>query len=250
MSWENRLTANLEQLEGKISAACKRAGRPRHEVKLMAVSKMHPAESIAAAFAAGIRLFGENRVQEFQQKSQKLNELGIMIAGFSGDGADAVHVHLIGHLQSNKTGKAAEIFTAIDTVDSLKLAQRINEGASRLNRRIPILIEAKLSTEVAKTGLDPASTEFTELVEKLPDLSNLEARGLMTVAPLDKNPEIARTCFRQLRLLRDQLASRYSRLDFKELSMGMSGDFEIAIEEGSTLVRIGTTIFGARPKPA
>jgi pyridoxal phosphate enzyme (YggS family) len=249
MSIDQTIAENLQRVEDALSAACQRAGRTRSDVKLMAVSKTHPAEAIAQAFAAGLRLFGENRVQEFQKKSAELPGMGVPIALGDPAGTNTAQVHLIGHLQSNKTARAAEIFTAIDTLDSLKLAQRLNEAAAQLKRRLPVLIEMKLADEPAKTGLEPASADLAELLEQLPDLSNLQMRGLMTVAPLDEAPETARTCFRQLRQLRDQLAARHSQLDFGELSMGMSGDFPIAVEEGSTLIRVGTAIFGARPKP-
>ena len=243
------IAENIRHVEKKLLAACQRAGRPEGEVKLMAVSKTHPAQAIADAAAAGVRLFGENRVQEFQQKSLELNGLGVHVA-VGADGDSAVHVHLIGHLQSNKAARAAEIFTGVDTVDSLKLALRLDEAGDKLGRRLPVLLEIKVSEEAAKTGLEPASTELADLLERLPDLRHLQMRGLMTVAPLDDNPETARNCFRELRQLRERFAARYPGLDFGELSMGMSGDFEIAIEEGSTLVRIGTAIFGSRPKPA
>jgi len=214
----------------------------------MAVSKTHPAELLVEGFSAGLRLFGENRVQEFQEKKSALDNLRIPVADtFTSEHQAAVH--LIGHLQSNKTARAAEIFSAVDTVDSLKLAQRLNDAAWKANRQLSVLIELKLSDEEAKTGLEPDSKELTDLLEQLPDLHHLQTRGLMTVAPFDENPETARKCFRKLRQLREELAARYPRLDLSELSMGMSVDFEIAIEEGSTLVRIGTAIFGARPKP-
>jgi pyridoxal phosphate enzyme (YggS family) len=242
------ISSRIAAIQQQIHAACQRSNRSPAEVKLMVVSKTHPAEAIAAGLEAGLRLFGENRVQEFLQKSQSLNEIGVGIDSGAENAGNAVSVHLIGHLQSNKAAKAAEIFSGIDTADSLKLVLRLEEAAKRLERRLPILIEIKLSDEAAKTGLEPESQELAELLERLPDLGHLQMRGLMTVAPLDENPETARGCFRQLRLLREELARRHSRLDFGELSMGMSGDFEIAIEEGSTLVRIGTAIFGARPK--
>jgi PLP dependent protein len=239
------IAENISRIEEEILSACLRSGRSRGEVQLMAVSKTHPAEAIAAGVAAGLRLFGENRVQEFQQKLPALNQLGIDVTA-----GDKMAVHFIGHLQSNKAARAVEIFSSIDTVDSLKLTQRLDETAKKLDRRLPILVEIKLSEEAAKTGLGPESHDLAELLECLPDLGHVEMRGLMTVAPFDDNPERARSCFRRLRLLREELATRHPRLDFGELSMGMSGDFEIAIEEGSTLVRIGTAIFGARPRPA
>ncbi len=234
----------LSAIEDRIAAACKRAGRARDEVRLMAVSKVHPASAIVEAVSAGVTLFGENRVQEFERKRAELETQGVRVAGASSK--EGIEVHLIGHLQSNKSAKAAEIFSAVDTVDSLRLAERLNEAAAKSGYVLPVLVEIKLSDEAAKTGLDPAGNELRELLERTQDLSNLKVRGLMTVPPLDENQDAARTCFRQLRELRGELASRYPKLDFAELSMGMSGDFEIAIEEGSTLVRIGTALFGSR----
>lgn len=204
----------------------------------MAVSKTHPAEAIAEAAAAGLTLFGENRVQEFEAKRAALLQ------------TKGIEVHLIGHLQSNKSAKAAELFDAVDTVDSLRLAQRLNEAAGKWGRRMPLLLEVKLSPEPSKAGLDPDAAETFRLLEQLAELPHIEMRGLMTIAPRDENPESARACFRRLRMLRDAWSARYPRLNFAELSMGMSGDFEIGVEEGSTLVRVGTAIFGRRPRPA
>ena len=202
----------------------------------MAVSKTHPADAILQAVEAGVTLFGENRVQEFERKRGNLPSPGI-------------DVHLIGHLQSNKAAKAVEIFSAIDTVDSLRLAERLNDAALRLNRVLPVLIEIKLSTEETKTGLTPDSPELREILERAPDFSNLRIDGLMTVPPLDDNPGTARASFRNLYQLREQIARSHPRLALIALSMGMSGDFEIGIEEGSTVVRIGTALFGAREYP-
>jgi pyridoxal phosphate enzyme (YggS family) len=232
-SFANRLS----EIEERITAACHRTGRSREDVQLMGVSKMHPAEALAEAVRAGITLFGENRVQEFEAKRDRLRELGVA-------GAE---IHLIGHLQSNKSASAAEIFAGIDSLDSLRLAERLNDAAGRLGRKLPVLLEIKLSAEPTRAGIDPDSAELHSLLERLPHLEHLALRGLMTIAPLDEDPAAARACFRQLRVLRDSLAARYPQLDFRELSMGMSGDFEIAIEEGSTLVRIGTALFGERP---
>lgn len=200
----------------------------------MAVSKTHPAQAIREAAAVGLTLFGENRVQEFDAKR--------------GDLPDGIEVHLIGHLQSNKAAKAAVIFSAIDTVDSPRLMERLNEAAKQAARRLPVLLEIKLSDEGTKTGFAPSSVELQQTLARAPDLHHLEVRGLMTIAPLDENPESARTCFRRLRHLRDELAGKHPRIDLRELSMGMSGDYEIAIEEGSTLVRIGTALFGSRER--
>jgi pyridoxal phosphate enzyme (YggS family) len=227
------IAENLARVEERIQSACRRAARPRAEVGLMAVSKTHPASTILEAAAAGVTLFGENRVQEFQQKSEKL-------------GGRMIEVHLIGRLQSNKSAKAAEIFSAIDSVDSLRLAQRLNEAAQRFHRVLPVLLEIKLSPEETKTGLDPESIELAQLLERFPSFPWLKLGGLMTVPPWSEDPESARPYFVQLRRLRDQLAARWPHLDFSQLSMGMSGDFEVAIEEGSTCVRIGTALFGKR----
>jgi hypothetical protein len=224
----------LGAVEERVTAACRRAGRARDEVKLMAVSKTHPASAIREAMAAGVTLFGENRVQEFEAKRAEVPE-----------GAE---VHLIGHLQSNKAAKAAGIFSAIDSVDSLRLLERLDEAAGKLGRRLPVLLEIKLSDEAAKTGFDPAGDELREALERAAEIQHVEVRGLMTIAALDENAETARACFRRLRELREELARRHPRVDLGELSMGMSVDFEIAIEEGSTLVRIGTALFGAREK--
>jgi hypothetical protein len=222
----------LASVEARIAAACRRAGRERGSVRLMAVSKTHPASAICEAAEAGLRLFGENRVQEFEAKRVEL--------------PPGIEVHLIGHLQSNKTAKAAAIFSSIDTVDSLRLLERLDGAAQHAGRRPSLLLELKLSEEAAKTGFDPAGSELQQTLERAADLSHARVRGLMTIAPLDENPETARACFRRLRALREDLARRYPRLALDELSMGMSGDFEIATEEGSTLVRIGTALFGTR----
>ena len=226
---------NLSRLQEQIAAACRRSGRPESEVALMAVSKMHPVEAILEAYAAGQRLFGENRVQEFQEKSQHLAALpaaSIRDASF----------HLIGPLQSNKTAKAAELFDAIDAVDSLKIAQRLNSAAAALGKKLPILIEVKLSHEESKHGLAPA--ELPALLDALQPLEAITAVGLMTVPPWSEDAEAARPYFRELRRLRDESQKRHSGLT--ELSMGMSNDFVVAIEEGSTCVRVGTALFGKR----
>lgn len=226
----------LARVEDAIAQACRRAGRSRDSVRLMAVSKTHPASAMAEAVAAGITLFGENRVQEFQQKSRQLATLGVANA----------EVHLIGHLQSNKSARAAEIFSGIDSVDSPHLAARLENSAAALDKTLPILIEIKLSDEAAKTGLEPGDAVLRKLLDTLPDFPHLKMRGLMTIAPFSSDESVTRSCFQALRRLRDTLAPVYPRIDFSELSMGMSGDFAIAIEEGSTCVRIGTALFGAR----
>jgi pyridoxal phosphate enzyme (YggS family) len=196
----------------------------------MAVSKQHPAEAILEAASAGLRLFGENRVQEWSQKSPLLAHA---------TPAHPIEVHLIGHLQSNKAAKAAEIFSSIDTIDSIRLAERLNEAAQKLDRILPILIEIKLSPEEAKTGAAPA--DLPELLERVSSLPNLKLRGLMTVPPWSEDPEQARPFFAELRRLRDRMAAEHPSLDLSQLSMGMSGDFALAI---------GTAIFGKRQASA
>jgi pyridoxal phosphate enzyme (YggS family) len=211
----------------------------RDEVELMAVSKTFPAEAVVEATELGLRLFGENRVQEFQTKTAALSPL-----------RKSTKYHLIGHLQSNKAARAAELFDGVDSVDSLRLAERLNEAAGKLGKRLPVLIEVKLSPEETKAGLEPESAEGAELLERLPDLENLEAQGLMTIAPWGVAEDVTRECFRSLREWRDKWAAAYPRLNLPVLSMGMSGDFALAIAEGATRVRIGTALFGKRPPMA
>jgi hypothetical protein len=210
----------------------------------MAVSKTYAAATMIEAAELGLRMFGESRVQEFAAKSAELAE-------WRGDGPMAaadqpIAAHLIGHLQSNKAARAVELFDAIDSLDSLKLAERLNEAAGRLGKRLPVLIEVKLSDEETKGGLEPASLEAAALLERLPDLKHLHARGLMTIAPWGVAEEITRECFRSLRRWHDTWAASYPKLDLPVLSMGMSGDFALAIEEGANRIRIGTALFGKR----
>jgi hypothetical protein len=238
------LAENLERLEEAIGRACRAAGRARGDVELMAVSKTYAAEKIVEAAELGLRLFGENRVQEFASKAAGVKEWR---AGGSNAAADApVLVHLIGHLQSNKAARAVEIFDAVDSVDSLKLAERLNEAAGRLGKKLPVLIEVKLSPEETKAGLAPESQAAAELLERLPDFENLQTRGLMTIAPWGVQQDVTRACFRSLREWRDKWAAEHGRLKLDVLSMGMSRDFAIAIEEGATRIRIGTALFGKR----
>ncbi len=228
------IATNLEAVRNQVADACARAHRPPAKVALMAVSKMHPVEFLLEAHAAGQRLFGENRVQEWQGKAETAATL------------PGLDMHLIGPLQSNKSTRAAELFHAIDTVDSLRLATRLNEAARALGKRLPIHIEVKLSPEESKHGLAPA--DLPTLLEALLPLESLLPAGLMTVPPwpadLARAGEEARPFFRELRSLRDESLPRCPTLT--GLSMGMSNDFAAAIEEGSTCVRIGTAIFGRR----
>ena len=221
---------NLEAIQERMARAARRAGRDPEDIALMAVTKTQPAERIVEAYAAGQRLFGENRVQEFAEKFGALTELH-----------DA-EFHMIGHLQSNKVTKAAEIFAAVDSVDSVRLGERLNAAAETAGKSLDVLIEVNLGGEAAKSGVAADSAELERILEAAPGWRRLRIRGLMTVPPFTDDPEDARPYFRQLRELRERLGG----LDV--LSMGMSNDFEVAIEEGSTCVRIGTGIFGERAK--
>jgi PLP dependent protein len=232
------VASNLAALHDRIARAARRAGRDPGDVALMAVTKTFPAAAIVEAYQAGHRLFGENRVQEFAEKFGGLAEL-----------RDA-KFHMIGHLQSNKAAKAAEIFHAIDSLDSAKLAQRLDAAAEKLEKTLDMLIEINLGEEEAKSGVAPDLTELESIFIGAPAWKHLRIRGLMTVPPFTDDPEGARPYFRQLRDLRDRLAARnFPAVTFEVLSMGMSHDFEVAIEEGSTCVRLGTAIFGTRTTP-
>ena len=221
-----------------MAAAARRAGRSPDEIILMAVCKTQPPEKIREAYDAGLRVFGENRVQEFAGKVAALGDL---------HGAEW---HMIGHLQTNKAAKTAEPFRAVDSVDSLKLAEKLDAAATSLGKKLDVLVEINVGEEAAKSGVEPDSRGLEDLLLAAPRLAALVFRGLMTVPPFTENPEDARPYFRQLRELRDTIASRkLPAVRMDQLSMGMSHDFEIAIEEGSTCVRVGTAIFGARTKP-
>lgn len=234
------LGENLERLEEAIAAACRAAGRTRGEIELMAVSKTYPAETIAEAAALGLTLFGENRVQEFAAKISHAAERGTWAVG------ERLHFHLIGHLQSNKAARAAELFDGVDSLDSVRLAGRLNEAAGKTSKRLPVLIELKLSSEETKSGLVPDSDDAAQLLERLPDLLDLEVRGLMAIAPWGAADDVTRACFRSLRQWRERWARVHPNLNFDILSMGMSGDFALAIAEGATRIRIGTALFGKR----
>jgi PLP dependent protein len=224
------IAANVARIRERIARAAERAGCRADDITLVAVSKTFSAEAVRAAHDAGLRHFGENRVQEMEAKRPKLAAL------------DATW-HFIGHLQSNKARLAAELFDRIDALDSVPLAQRLDTVAREQGKRVPVLIEIHLGGESTKSGVEP--TALPALAEATAALPNLELRGLMAVPPYSDEPERVRPHFRQLRDLRDALSQRLSR-QFPTLSMGMSHDFETAIEEGATEIRIGTAIFGPR----
>jgi pyridoxal phosphate enzyme (YggS family) len=231
------ISANISSVQERIAAAALRAGRNRDDVILMAVSKTQPPERIYEAYGAGLRAFGENRVQEFAGKVEALRDL------------NAAEWHMIGHLQTNKAAKTAELFRAVDSVDSLKLAEKLDAAARTLGRKLDVLIEINVGGEAAKTGVASDSPALDELLIAAPRLEALVFRGLMTVPPFSDDPQGARPYFRKLRELRNRIAARkLPAIRMDQLSMGMSHDFEVAIEEGSTGVRVGTAIFGERTR--
>jgi PLP dependent protein len=233
------IAENVARVRERIAAAAARVGRDPLSITLMAVSKTVDRERIRQASQAGIRVFGENRVQEFEEKFPDPE-----------DRRDA-EWHLIGHLQTNKANKAAEMFDAVDSLDSLRLARKLNHAAEALGKVLPVLIEINVGGEASKSGLPLDSPELEKLLQEMGQCEHLQVHGLMTVPPFTPNPEAARAYFRLVRDLRDSIALRkLPRIQMDTLSMGMSHDFEVAIEEGSTCVRIGTAIFGDRPKPA
>ena len=221
----NELADNLEHIRARIAAACQRAGRDGDEVLLLGVTKTVPPESIDEAVAAGLTTFGENKIQEAKAKIPLVSS--------------RAHWHFIGHLQSNKAREAVTHFDLIQSVSSLKLAGELEKWAAHNGKRQPILIEVNVAGEASKQGLRPA--DVPEALAHLNQLPHLEIRGLMTIPPFAANPEQTRPYFRTLRTLRDHLG-------LPELSMGMSHDFEVAIAEGATMVRIGTAIFGERKR--
>lgn len=232
------IAERIAHVRERIAAAARRAARHPEEIALMAVSKTFPAERIREAYAAGLRVFGENRVQEFAAKADALRDL-----------PDA-EWHLIGHLQSNKAAKAAELFDAIDSVDSVRMAEKLNALAESAGKTLPVLIEINVGGEQAKSGVASASAELDQILQSAPRWRNLKIQGLMTVPPYTEDPEGSRPYFRQLRNIRDSIAARnLPQVGTTVLSMGMSHDFEVAIEEGATCVRVGTAVFGERGKP-
>jgi len=232
------ITENIALIGHRITAAARGAGRNPGDITLMAVSKTQPPEKIREAYDAGLRVFGENRVQEFSGKIAALQDL------------HHAEWHMIGHLQTNKATKAVELFRAVDSVDSLKAAERLDAAARALGRKLDVLVEINVGGEAAKSGVAPESRELEELLLAAPRLQALVFRGLMTVPPFTDNPEGARPYFQTLRELREAIAARkLPAIATDQLSMGMSHDFEVAIEEGSTCVRVGTAIFGERKKP-
>lgn len=227
---------NIETIRARIRAAAERAGRDPHSVRLVAVSKHQPLEAIREAMAAGQLVFGENYLQEAEDKVAAFGRGGVW--------------HCIGHLQSNKARIAAEVFDCIETIDRLKLARGLESRLAELGKTMPVLVQVNVGGEAQKAGVAPE--EAGQLCRDLQQFPHLIVQGLMTMPPFVEDPEESRGCFRQLRLLGEELASQgiLGRHGVLQLSMGMSGDFEVAIEEGATLVRVGTALFGERGQAA
>lgn len=232
------IAENIGEIRERISNATRRAGRDPRDISLMAVTKTVDVARVREAYDSGVRLFGENRVQEFAEKAGALRAL------------PDFQCHMIGHLQSNKARTAVELFDGIDSIDSLRLARKISSAAEELGKSLPVLIEINIAGETSKSGFTPGSEELKELLESASNLA-LSIRGLMAVPPFADDPEASRPHFRKLREIFEEIkASRSPGTDMQVLSMGMSHDFEVAIEEGATCVRVGSAIFGERPKLA
>jgi PLP dependent protein len=228
------VSENLARIHERMTRAAKRSGRKAGEITLVAVSKTFSAEAILAAYDAGVRHFGESRIQEWESKRQKLTGLNATW-------------HFIGHLQTNKVRRAVHLFNRVDSVDELGLAQKLNTVAGDEAKRVPVLIEVHLGSELTKSGI--AESDLVPLAKRIKTLPHLELHGLMTVPPYFEEADDVRPYFRKLRELRAALSDSLAS-SLPVLSMGMSHDFEIAIEEGATEIRVGTALFGERfPHP-
>lgn len=228
------IAANLADVRTRIGAAAERSGRRPDDVLLVAVSKTHPIEDIVAAMAAGQRDFGENRLEELWTKVEQARSLHL----------DAIRWHMIGNIQSRKTRDAVGPFVLIHSIDRAKIAARLSRDAEAAGNVMKVLVEVNVSGEASKHGFTP--DELLAQAGELLALPGIDVAGLMTMAPYEAEPEATRPVFRALRSLRERLADAYPAGDWNELSMGMTNDFEVAIEEGATIVRIGSAIFGSR----
>ncbi len=240
------LAENVTSVQEHIAAACVRAGRLSSEVTLVAVSKTFPAEAVLEAYRLGLRDFGENRVQE---AGEKITSLKSLVSNLQPPTSD-LRWHLVGHLQSRRAREAVDLFDAIHSVDSVKLADKLNRLCMEAGRVMPILLECNVSGEASKYGF-PLSTAAERArwwadVEAILKMPRVCVEGLMTIAPLVADPNETRPFFRALRQLRDDLAAQFPQVGWRHLSMGMTDDFEVAIEEGATMIRVGRAIFGER----
>jgi pyridoxal phosphate enzyme (YggS family) len=229
-----RVAGSLQHVRARIETVCARAGRDPASVALVAVSKTQPFALVEAAYAAGQRDFGENRLEELWSKVEAARNRGL----------DEIRWHLIGPIQSRKTGQAVGPFTLIHALDRVKIARRLSSDAMAAGKVLDVLLEVNISGEESKHGFAP--DELRAVAATLGALPGLRVAGLMTMAPLVDDAELTRPVFRGLRELRDELAQRHPKMDWRHLSMGMTNDFEVAVEEGATIVRIGSAIFGPR----
>lgn len=247
MSAESSITVRVATVRDQIAAACARANRPVASVTLVAVSKTHPAEAVVEAFKCGLRHFGENRVEEASQKIPRVREL-------IGTEADRMMWHMIGHVQSRKAEEVISNFDTIHSLDTIKLAERYSRFAAAASKSIRVLLEVNVSGEDSKSGFEASDwqhkadkrDQLWEAVRQISALPNLRIEGLMTMAPIVEEMEQARPVFAALRQLRDALAADFPQWEWQGLSMGMTDDFPIAIEEGATMIRVGRAIFGDR----
>ncbi|MBV9119197.1 MAG: YggS family pyridoxal phosphate-dependent enzyme [Chloroflexi bacterium] len=225
------VSENWRQLQSKARAAAERAGRDPAAVRILAVSKTFPVDVVRDAYDSGLRTFGENYVQEALAKMDAL--------------PDDIEWHMIGHLQSNKARQVAGRFALIHSVDSVHLAAELQKHLGQRNQRQPILVQINVADEDTKSGFSPP--EAANAIAEMSQFEHLDIRGLMTIGPVEEKPEDVRWVFVELRCLQEQLRKRFPDLRLRELSMGMTGDFEVAIEEGATIVRVGRAVFGERP---
>lgn len=235
---DRELRDNVERVRARIAAAAERAGRDPSEIELVAVTKTVPAHRVRAAWELGLMDFGENRVQEAVEK------IPLAFPEEAETERPRPRWHMIGHLQRNKVKYVIPLFDLIHSVDSVRLAKEIDKRAGAAGRVMPVLLEVNVAGEASKFGFGPEAV--AGVVPKIARLEHVEIQGLMTVAPLADDPEEARPWFRRLRQLRDELADQFSEIDWRHLSMGMTDDYAVAVEEGATLVRIGRAIFGER----
>lgn len=234
---EAKVPDRLAEVQDRINSAAERSGRDPNGIRIVAVTKSHPHEIVEAAYEAGLRIIGENRVEEALPKRAAVSELANL------------KWHMIGHIQSRKAANVAEVFDFVHSIDRIKIARRLDQAADNADEQLPVLIECNVSGEASKWGWpateesswSTAAEEFSEIC----NMPNLEVRGLMTMAPIVEDPERVRPVFRKLRKFRDFLTTAVPG-NWSELSMGMTDDYEIAVEEGATLVRIGRAIFGPR----
>ncbi|TAH49954.1 MAG: YggS family pyridoxal phosphate-dependent enzyme [Chloroflexota bacterium] len=232
------IAENLGRVREQIENAAQRAGRPSSEITLVAVSKTFPVQAILEAYEVGARDIGENRVEEASEKIPAVN--AALEKG-------KIRWHLIGHLQRRKARGAVTLFDIVQSVDTLRLAETMNRAAAEHKKQIPILLQVNVGNDPNKFGFDlNARAAFLQDVAKIVPLANLQIQGLMTIGPLVAGAEQARPFFRELRKLRDELAQKFPKANWRELSMGMTDDYAVAIEEGATIVRIGRAIFGQR----